>query len=354
MTLYTVQHHFDLTHLNTMGFSVSAANYVPITSDEVLSAWLMAHDTIKSRSDCFVLGGGSNLVLTRDITGTVLHLQQRGVTVVDENDTHIIVSVAAGEVWHDWVMQSVENGWMGLENLALIPGSVGASPVQNIGAYGVEVKDVLESVKAWDRQAQTWVVLKHDECQFTYRDSVFKQPWLEVDGHPQSRYIITEVRFKLLKDASLWQPKISYGDVAAKLKEMLAGEPITAVDVANAIIAIRRSKLPDPKTLGNAGSFFKNPVIDLKQLEQLKLQYPNIPNYPQTEHLVKVAAGWLIEQSGFKGLRDGAVGVYDKQALVLVHHGGGTGLQLMALARRIQEAVFLKFNIKISSEPIVY
>ena len=209
-------------------------------------------------------------------------------------------------------------------------------------------------MKAWDRMQQSWVRLNNAECGFAYRDSVFKKEWLMVNGQPQSRYIITEVVFKLLKDASQWQPKMAYGDVANMAASLAGDEPIQAKHVAQAIIAIRQSKLPDPVQLGNAGSFFKNPVVSAQMVEKLQASFPQMPNYPQADGSVKIAAGWLVEQAGYKGVRDGTVGVYEKQALVLVHHGGGRGADLMALAQRISDGVFAKFGVRISPEPIVY
>ena len=354
MTPPSMQHNVDLTRYNTMGFAAHAANYLAIDADDDLAVFFQNNDAPQARIDCFVLGGGSNLVLTRDIKGVVLHMRQRGIRILQESSSHVHVAVSAGEVWHHWVMHCVEQGWLGLENLALIPGSVGASPVQNIGAYGVEVKDTIDHVKAWDRAQDAWVYLDNTECGFAYRDSVFKKEWLMVNGQPQSRYIITEVVFKLLKDASQWCPKTTYGDVAAMAASLAGTVSIQAQHVAQAIIAIRQSKLPDPAVLGNAGSFFKNPVVTPQMVEKLQSSFPSIPNYPQADGSVKIAAGWLVEQAGYKGMRDGAVGVYEKQALVLVHHGGGQGCDLMALAQRISDDVFTKFGVRISPEPIVY
>ena len=344
-----VQTNVDLTSFNTMGFAVKAKQYVAIHSASALSAYFKAQPD----TPCFVLGGGSNLVLTRDIEATVLHMQTRGIAVYEETDSHVVVGVQAGEVWHDFVMTTVTRGWMGLENLALIPGSVGACPVQNIGAYGVEVKDTLLKIKAWDRLNSVWVWLENADCQFSYRDSIFKHAYLDA-AKTQPRYVIIKVFFKLLKDKTQWQPKIAYGDVAAGVAQIAGDQELTAAHVAQAIIEIRSSKLPDPKVLGNAGSFFKNPVVTNDVAAVLKEKYPNIPMYAQPNNESKIAAGWLIEQAGFKGLRDGEVGVYDKQALVLVHYGQGTGGQLMALAQRISAQVLQKFDVLITPEPIVY
>ena len=344
-----VQTNVDLTSFNTMGFAVKAKQYVAIHSASALSAYFKAQPD----TPCFGLGGGSNLVLTRDIEATVLHMQTRGIAVYEETDSHVMVGVQAGEVWHDFVMTTVTHDWMGLENLALIPGSVGACPVQNIGAYGVEVKDTLLKIKAWDRLNSVWVWLENADCQFSYRDSIFKHAYLDA-AKTQPRYVISKVFFKLLKDKTQWQPKIAYGDVAAGVAQIAGDQELTAAHVAQAIIEIRSSKLPDPKVLGNAGSFFKNPVVTNDVAAVLKEKYPNIPMYAQPNNESKIAAGWLIEQAGFKGLRDGEVGVYDKQALVLVHYGQGTGGQLMALAQRISAQVLQKFDVLITPEPIVY
>lgn len=339
----------DLTAFNTMGFAVQAQQYFAIHSARALQAYFKS----SPNEPCFILGGGSNLVLTRDISETVLHMKTRGIAVYEETEAHVVVGVQAGEVWHDFVMATLERGWMGLENLALIPGSVGACPVQNIGAYGVEVKDTLLKVKAWDRLQHKWAWLDNADCQFSYRDSVFKHSFVDA-AQTQARYVISKVFFKLLKDRSQWQAKIAYGDVAAKVSDLAGNAPINATHVAQAIISIRSSKLPDPKVLGNAGSFFKNPVVHESIATRLKETYPTMPTYAQPNHQVKIAAGWLIEQAGYKGFRDGAVGVYDKQALVLVHYGNGSGAQLMLLAKQIADAVAQKFGVVISPEPIVY
>lgn len=339
----------DLTAFNTFGFAVSASQYVPVRSARELQNYFKAAPD----APCFVLGGGSNLVLTRDIDVTVLHMLAQGFAVYEESDSHVLVGVQAGHVWHDFVMSCLNNGWLGLENLALIPGSVGASPVQNIGAYGVEVKDCISKIKAWDRLHHKWAWLAAADCAFGYRDSVFKHQFLD-DARTQPRYVISKVFFKLLKDPALWQAKIGYGDVAACVAQIAGDAVVTAQHVAQAIIQIRSSKLPDPQVLGNAGSFFKNPIVAAQVAQKLKAQYSSMPMYPQADGTVKIAAGWLIEQAGFKGLREGAVGVYDKQALVLVHYGQGSGLELMAFAQRICAKVFEQFGVQIAPEPIVY
>ena len=351
-TTPTIAHHMDLTAFNTLGFSVSAERYIAVRDTPSFIQWLCAPEQAGLREQPrFILGGGSNLVLTQDIQALVLHLQTVGMQEVKRDDTHVWMEVQAGEVWHDWVMHTVAQGWAGVENLALIPGTVGASPVQNIGAYGMEAGQAIEYVTAFDFATLKMVQIAAQECAFAYRDSLFKHAL----HNGQARYLITAVCFKMRHDLRDWQATLGYGDVASRVAEMTQGRAIRPSDVAQAIIGIRSSKLPDPKILGNAGSFFKNPVVNKAQADALKAQYEKLPCYPMADGRVKLAAGWLIEQAGWKGARsaDGHVGVYEKQALVLVNHGGGTGTQLMALARAIAEDVQRKFGVTIESEPIV-
>lgn len=344
-----IKNNIDLTSFNTMGFAVQANRYCLIRSARELTHFFQ----LMPDTDCFILAGGSNLVLTQDIKELVIHIQMQGIAVYEESEIHVLVGVQAGHSWHEFVMTCVEKGWMGVENLALIPGTVGASPVQNIGAYGVEVKDCIHKVKAWDRQLHCWAWLDHTDCQFTYRDSLFKHSFLDT-ARTQPRYVISKVFFKLLKDKKQWSPKVSYGDVFERVTALSGGNELEVHHVAQAIIEIRSSKLPDPKKLGNAGSFFKNPIIENREAVRLKSVYPQIPTYSQDNGMVKIAAGWLIEQAGFKGVLDGHVGVYEKQALVLVHYGDGSGGELMTLAQRISGAVLEKFGILIEPEPIIY
>ena len=355
MTAHTtpaIAHHMDLTAFNTLGFSVSAEQYIAVRNTQSFIQWWCASEQAGLREQPrFILGGGSNLVLTQDIQALVLHLQTAGMQEVKRDDTHVWMEVQAGEVWHDWVMHTVAQGWAGVENLALIPGSVGASPVQNIGAYGMEAGQAIEYVTAFDFATLQTVQISAQACAFNYRDSLFKHAL----HNGQARYLITSVCFKMRHDLRDWQATLGYGDVASRVAENTQGRVIRPHDVAQAIIGIRSSKLPDPKVLGNAGSFFKNPVVDKTQADALKAQHEKLPCYPMADGRVKLAAGWLIEQAGWKGARsaEGHVGVYDKQALVLVNHGGGTGAQLMALARAIAEDVQSKFGVTIEPEPIV-
>ena len=345
-------HDVDLTAYNTMGFSVRANDYVCINDwDAFLNWWRAPEQADLHARPRFILGGGSNLVLTQDVPALVLHMQTKGIREVQRDAQYVWCEVAAGEIWHDWVMHTVAQGWAGIENLALIPGTVGASPVQNIGAYGMEAAQAIVYVNAFDFASGEMVRISMRECAFAYRDSIFKHA-LHAE---QARYLIVSVCFQLRHDLTEWQATLGYGDVAQQVQERTQGRSVMPADVAQAIIQIRQSKLPDPNVLGNAGSFFKNPVVSAQQADALKTQYEKLPCYPMADGGVKLAAGWLIEQAGWKGFcsADGHVGVYAKQALVLVHHGGGTGAQLMQLARQIAADVQHKFGVLIEPEPIV-
>lgn len=287
------------------------------------------------------LGGGSNLLLTRDVPALVLHMASRGKRIIDESAGQVIVEVEAGEPWHPFVLWSLEQGLMGLENLSLIPGTVGASPIQNIGAYGVEIKDVFSGLTALDIETGALRDFALADCAFAYRDSVFKQM--------PGRYLILRVRFALRRQAPL---HLEYGPIRQRLAEQGVVEP-TAVDVSRAVCAIRSEKLPDPRELGNAGSFFKNPLVSAETAHALRAAYPDLVAYPQDAGLVKLAAGWLIERAGWKGFRDGDAGVHRLQALVLVNHGQATGEQLLGLARRIQADVLERFDVSLEIEPNV-
>ena len=288
-----------------------------------------------------VIGGGSNLLLTRDFPGLVLLMQNRGIELLSEDAGAYRVRAAAGENWHGFVLHSLAQGWPGLENLSLIPGTVGGAPIQNIGAYGVEVESRIESLDAWDIAAGAVVTLEHAACRFAYRDSVFKHEGRE-------RYIVLAVTFRLPKNAPV---HAEYAELKAELAARGVQAP-TPRDISEAVIAIRARKLPDPAVLGNAGSFFKNPVIDGEKLEALKVFYPGLVSYPQGEGRHKLAAGWLIDQAGWKGRRLGAAAVYDKQALVLVNRGGATGEEIATLARAIQADIRTRYAVELEPEPV--
>ena len=319
-------------------FAITAkARFLADVYDEGQLAALLNTVTAKHLK-VLILGGGSNMLLSQDFDGLVICPQLFGVHCISEDDNQVIVEAAAGENWHQFVQYCLTQGWYGLENLSLIAGSVGAAPVQNIGAYGVELKDNFVSLRAIHRQTATVREFSLAECQFGYRDSVFK-------GRLKDQYIITAVRFRLSKIAKV---SVQYGDIRQELTSKGIDSP-TPQQVAQAVIAIRQRKLPNPEQIGNAGSFFKNPVISQTQFESLKQQYPHIIAYPQQQD-VKLAAGWLIEQAGWKGQSLGQAGVYEKQALVLVNRGSVTGQEVMALAKTIQQSVYDKFGVCLEVE----
>jgi UDP-N-acetylmuramate dehydrogenase len=331
-----MQAHADLKTLNTFGISAHTPVLVMIGNANELNE-LAAMPGFESK-DWRILGGGSNVLLTQDVGKPVVRIAIPGMKVLDTQGTEVIVEAGAGIIWHKFVQWTLNKGLFGLENLSLIPGTVGASPIQNIGAYGVELVDVFHSLDAWDIRTGLIRTFATDDCAFGYRDSVFKH-------EAKDRFVITAVRFRLRTVPDL---KLDYGTIRAELEAMKITSP-TAQDVSDAVVAIRRSKLPDPAQIGNAGSFFKNPTIPASQYESLKTAHADIPGYPASEG-VKVPAGWLIEQAGWKGFREGDAGVHAKQALVLVNHGAASGDQIVSLAKRIQDDVAGKFGIHIHPE----
>jgi len=335
----TIERDFSLRHLNTFGIEASAAAYLRITAAGQLAE--IARDASLNGLSQLVLGGGSNIVLTGDFPGLVLHMMIEGIDVIGADADAVYVRAAAGESWHGFVQWTLAQGWGGLENLSLIPGSVGAAPIQNIGAYGAELKDCFHAVTAYDRETGRIFTLDRDACQFGYRDSVFKRALCE-------RAIILDVTFALPKR---WQPNIRYADVAQELAARALQMP-TPRDISDAVIAIRSRKLPDPAQLGNAGSFFKNPVISAGRRDALLVDHPQLVNYAQPDGSVKLAAGWLIDQCGWKGKQLGAAGVYEKQALVLVNRGGATGRDVTQLAAAIAADVLARFAVRLEPEPI--
>lgn len=332
-----IQSNFSLRNFNTFGLESTASFFAEVSSVEELKAILL--DPIWQQTPKFILGGGSNVLFTRNVDALVIHPAIKGIDKVKEDEDHIWLKVGAGENWHGFVMHCVELNYGGVENLSLIPGTVGAAPMQNIGAYGVEIKDVVESVETISIDTGKIRVFSNEECAFGYRESVFKKAL-------KNQFVVTGVTFVLNKKPVI---NVGYGDVRRTLAEMNVSDP-TIADVSQAIITIRRSKLPDPAQIGNAGSFFKNPEIPLEQYDNLKKAFPEIPGYPVSEAMVKVPAGWLIEQAGWKGYRQGAIGVHQKQALVLVNYGGGNGNEIRALATTIQDSVELKYGIRLSPE----
>ncbi len=330
MKLHT-QH--SLKAFNTFGIDQTAENFVAVESTEELKEAL----NLAQFEQKFILGGGSNLLLTQPIKGLCIHIALKGINVIREDDKTVIVEAMAGENWHDFVCWTLEQGYGGLENLSLIPGNVGTSPIQNIGAYGVELKDVFESCTAFDRHNLTQRTFTREDAQFGYRSSFFKTKG-------KGQYVISAVQFKLTKKAHVINT--SYGAI----KEALGNKESTPQNIAHAVISIRQSKLPNPAELGNSGSFFKNPVISKAQFNQLLTTFPKLPSYPQENGEVKIPAGWLIDQLGFKGKRIGDAGVHKKQALVLVNYGNASGQEILTLAQKIQADVKESFNISLEAE----
>ncbi len=332
-----IEEHRSLKEFNTFGIDVRARYFSSFSNVEELIELLQFAK--ESNVPPFILGGGSNMLLTKDLEALVMKNNILGLDLMEESSREVIVESGAGEVWHDLVLWSMDHEWGGLENLSLIPGLVGAAPIQNIGAYGVEMKDCFVSLDALNRETLAMETFEHGDCDFAYRDSIFKGPL-------KDKYVITSVRFRLQKQPEL---NTSYGAIQNQLRSMGIKHP-SIKDVSDAVIAIRQSKLPDPKEIGNSGSFFKNPVVDLAIYESLQKNYPEIPSYPLDNDKVKLAAGWLIEQSGWKGKRAGDAGMHSKQALVLVNHGNATGEELLAVSREVQNDVYQKFDIQLEPE----
>ena len=332
--------NISLKPFNTFGIDVKAKKYLSVETMEELKSVLQQHYA----SELFILGGGSNMLLTKDIDKTVVHLNLSGKKVLEETSNEVIVQAMAGENWHQFVMWCLEKGFGGLENLSLIPGNVGTAPIQNIGAYGVELKDSFSSCTALDVQSLEEKNFTLEECRFGYRESVFK-------SNLRDKFIITSVRFRLSKNGHTL--KTSYGAIDTFLEKEGIKDP-SIKDVSNAVIKIRQSKLPDPRFLGNSGSFFKNPVISNKEFSVLLEKFPEVPHYPMNDELVKIPAGWLIERAGLKGYREGNAGVHEKQALVLVNYGNATGQEVLNLSKKVQQKIKEKFQIELQPEVNIF
>jgi len=327
-----IQQNISLKPYNTFGIQANAKRFVIVNSVKELI------EIIAVEKDLFLLGGGSNILLTKDVEKLVIHLNTKGIIVNDFDDDEVFVTAEAGENWHELVIWCVAQNYGGLENLALIPGNVGTSPIQNIGAYGVEIKDVFQQLEAIDIETGKTKIFTNEACHFDYRNSVFKN---ELMG----KYIIINVTFKLTKKNH--NINISYGAI----KDLLSDKENPSIkEISDAVITIRQSKLPDPKQIGNSGSFFKNPVVDVSSFKKLKEKYPTIPNYVLSKKEIKIPAGWLIEQCGFKGKRFGDAGVHEKQALVLVNYNNASGKEIYDLAQKIQQKVLETFNISLEIE----
>ncbi|WP_066221290.1 UDP-N-acetylmuramate dehydrogenase [Formosa haliotis] len=331
-----IQHNISLKPYNTFGIDVAAKHFVAISTLEELTAVL----SLKDYPNKLILGGGSNMLLTKDVDALVIHINIKGISIISETEDSVLVKANAGEIWHDFVLWTLNQDYGGLENLSLIPGNVGTSPIQNIGAYGVELKDVFESCEAIHLQTLKLHTFNKAACNFGYRNSIFKQ---EAKG----QYIITSVTFKLSKTNH--ELHTNYGAITTELEHMQVSNP-SIQDISKAVISIRNSKLPNPKDIGNSGSFFKNPVVSKDLYLHLLHQFPDIPSYPVSETEVKIPAGWLIEKAGFKGKRLGDYGVHKNQALVLVNYGGAKGSDILKLSEIIQQTIQRIFNISIESE----
>lgn len=334
--MFTIKNNFSLRQLNTFGVESHARWYVQIDSETDLKE--LFADVKWKNEDLLVLGGGSNTLFVKNFEGLVVHVHIRGINHQIDGHT-IYVTAGAGEVWNNLVNYCVNHHFAGLENLSLIPGSVGASPIQNIGAYGVELMDVFHSCKAFEIETGQISMFSKADCSFSYRDSIFK-------GKQKNKYIITEVTYKLSTE---FKPNISYGAIEQELKARGIKKP-TIKDVSQVVSHIRVSKLPDPSTIGNAGSFFKNPIIEQKQFDDLQAFFPDIVHYPAGESQVKLAAGWLIEQCGWKGKVVGNTGTWKNQALVLVNHGNATGDEIFNFSSQIIESVQNRFGILLERE----
>jgi UDP-N-acetylmuramate dehydrogenase len=327
---------------NTFGFDVSTQYLVHLT--EVVDVPELIQKAQKDNLPWQIFGGGSNLVLAKDLVGYTGLMEIKGRQFLKETATHFYIEAMAGESWHELVLWSLDNHYDGLENLALIPGTVGAAPIQNIGAYGLELAQVFDSLCAFDTLSNKFVKLSKDACDFSYRNSIFKKE--------PGRYVVVSVCFALPKG---WKANLSYAELKKAFQDQ---EKVLAKDIFEKVCEIRQAKLPDPQLIGNAGSFFHNPVVNYQKHLELKKQFPLLVSYPtdagNLEGNWKLAAGWLIDQCGFKGLSQGNVGVYEKQALVLVNHGGGTGPELLKLADTIKQKVKETFGVSLTVEPIIY
>lgn len=336
--MIALKENVSLRPLNTFGVEARARYFVEVNNRGELDE-LLKHPVLRDQRR-LILGGGSNVLFTRDFDGLIIRVRIKGTELSEEKRDYVLLSIGAGEVWHEMVMHCIEHDWGGIENLSLIPGTVGAAPIQNIGAYGVELMQVIHAVDGVDLVTAARRTLAPDECGFGYRDSIFKHALRE-------NFFISSITLRLTKVTH--QMNVAYGAIREQLERNKIVSP-TIRDVSDAVIAIRRSKLPDPAVIGNAGSFFKNPVVAPDVAAEIKRAFPKIPSYSAENQYVKIPAGWLIEQCGWKGKRNGNVGVHAQQALVLVNHGHGTGEEIVELSKQIQQSVKEKFNIALATE----
>lgn len=332
----TVNKNISLKPYNSFGIDVLSKIFIEVNNISELKK------TLKAYKKCFVLGGGSNMLLTKPIDIPVIKLNLKGITCKPSDNNTVLVSAKAGENWHDFVLWCINKNYGGLENLSLIPGTIGACPIQNIGAYGVEVKDIITQVEALEISTQKIKTFNNLDCKFEYRNSIFKST-------KKGKYIILKVTFKLTTNNH--NLNMAYGAIKSELANI--AKP-TIKQISDAVIKIRSAKLPNPKKIGNSGSFFKNPIIDLSQFKELQKVNPNIPFYKISKNKIKIPAGWLIEKCGFKGKRFGDAGVHRKQALVLVNYGNATGNEILKLSNLIQKTVTENFNINLQTEVNIF
>lgn len=326
--------NFSIKDYNTFNIDVKSNKFISINTEDQLINYLTKN---KGQEDIFFLGGGSNVLFSKDYNGTIVHLSLKGKEIIEESDDNIIVEVCSGENWHEFVMWSIENNYGGIENLSLIPGNVGAAPIQNIGAYGVELKDVFDSCRVLSRESNEIEHFNKDRCEFNYRSSIFK-------SKEKNKYVILSIRLKLSKEPH------SFNLTYDTLKERFNSKEINLSNISEEIIKIRKSKLPDPKKIGNCGSFFKNPIIESKKLEKLLQKYPKLPHHKSENGFYKIPAAWLIEKIGFKNKSLGDVGVYTHQPLVIVNNGNASGSDILKFANSIKSSVREVFNIKLEEE----
>lgn len=331
-----LKQNISLKPYNTFGIDTNAEYFLEIDNTELLQE-VCSDSTLPG--DKHIIGGGSNILLTHPVSGLTMLNTIKGISQEKEDDEHVWLNVSSGEVWHEFVLHAIANGLAGVENLSLIPGTVGGAPLQNIGAYGVEAKETIDSVRFWHMEEKAFISYSNEECAFGYRDSIFKHAL-------KGKVFITDVTFKLNKKPNY---NVSYGAIELELEKMNVTE-LSVKAISDAVIAIRSSKLPDPKVIGNAGSFFKNPVINIEHFTDLKASYPDIPSYPVDDNHIKVPAGWLIEQCEWKGKRVGETGVHAKQALVLVNYGNANGNDVWELSETILQSVDDRFGIMLERE----
>jgi len=330
-----IHEQFSLKQYNTFGIDVKAKYFSVFSSSGELGDLITRHSSVRT----FILGGGSNILFTEDYDGIVMKNEVKGIQKINEDNDHVYVKVGAGENWHQFVLSCIQNNWAGVENLSLIPGNTGASPMQNIGAYGVEIKDVFEELNAFHLHEKVSYRFGSTDCEFGYRESVFKRKY-------KDQFVILDVTFRLHKIPKF---NTSYGAVEQELEKMGVAT-LSIAAISQAVINIRSSKLPDPAVIGNAGSFFKNPSVSGDKFQILKKEFPNVVAYENSDGTVKLAAGWMIEQCGWKGYRRGDAGCHQKQALVLVNYGNATGSEIYALSEEIVESVHKKFDIALERE----